>query len=153
DVRAHRPRVLCRDCCRGSFPRESRPRTAAAPVEAPGQRRQDVQRQQDDKEREPFRRSGCHLPPGAKSGKTARETNATKRGGRIPPPLLFTASMAAAALALGPAASAQQESKPASPSKPAPRTHGGKPDFSGVWDHPYVPDMTKSGRNQKGLAD
>ena len=68
-------------------------------------------------------------------------------------PLRFTASMAAAVFALGLAATAHQESKPAAPSKPAPRMHSGKPDFAGVWDHPYVPDMTKNGRNQRGLAD
>ena len=40
------------------------------------------------------------------------------------------------------------------PSGPAPRLPGGKPDFSGVWDHPYVPDMSAS-RNpamQKGAG-
>src|SRR5262245_20700086 len=39
------------------------------------------------------------------------------------------------------------------PTGPAPRTRGGKPDLSGVWEHPYVPDMTRSDRNpatQKG---
>ena len=36
---------------------------------------------------------------------------------------------------------------------PPPRTSSGKPDLSGVWDHPYVPDMTKTARNQIGHAE
>ena len=30
---------------------------------------------------------------------------------------------------------------------------GGRPDFQGVWDHPYVPDMTKDRENQKGAGE
>jgi hypothetical protein len=35
---------------------------------------------------------------------------------------------------------------------PAPRMPSGKPDLQGVWQRPYVPDMTRNGRGQKGYA-
>jgi hypothetical protein len=39
------------------------------------------------------------------------------------------------------------------PNGPAPRLPDGRPDLNGVWERPYVPDMTRSARNQQGTAD
>jgi len=39
------------------------------------------------------------------------------------------------------------------PAGPAPHLLNGKPDMSGVWEHPYAGDMTKDAPNQKGMAE
>ena len=39
------------------------------------------------------------------------------------------------------------------PTGPAPRTSSGKPDFTGVWQRAYVPDMSRNGRGQQGYAE
>ena len=39
------------------------------------------------------------------------------------------------------------------PAGPTPRPASGEVDFSGVWAKPYVPDMSKDGRDQKGVAN
>ena len=39
------------------------------------------------------------------------------------------------------------------PTGPAPRLPNGKPDFTGVWQRAYVPDMSRNGRGQQGYAE
>jgi hypothetical protein len=34
-----------------------------------------------------------------------------------------------------------------------PRLSSGRPDFNGVWERPYVPDMSRDGRNQQGAGE
>jgi hypothetical protein len=61
----------------------------------------------------------------------------------------LTAIVAAVVLSTGVAA--QRDFTP--PAGPTPRTAAGKVDFGGVWSKPYVPDMSKDGRDQKGMAE
>src|SRR5215510_5537075 len=41
----------------------------------------------------------------------------------------------------------------APPSGPTPRLPNGHPDLTGIWNPPYVPDMTRNGRRQQGYAE
>jgi hypothetical protein len=65
---------------------------------------------------------------------------------------LAVSLLAALALAsvFGHPVAAQRDFTP--PAGPTPRLPSGKVDFSGVWQKPYVPDMTKDSRDQKGVA-
>src|SRR5579883_3079665 len=62
------------------------------------------------------------------------------------------AGTAALALALGSIAPASAQRAPKPPEGPAPRING-KPDLSGLWQRPYVPDMTVTSRNGDQIAD
>jgi hypothetical protein len=63
--------------------------------------------------------------------------------------LLKRALVCSAAVALA-AAPALAQKKYTPPTGETPRMPDGKPDFSGVWQHPFVQDMTKDAPNQKG---
>jgi hypothetical protein len=60
---------------------------------------------------------------------------------------------AALTVALSIHASAQGPGRGAAPAGPAPRRADGRPDLGGVWMPPYVPDMTRNGRDQRGYAE
>ena len=47
----------------------------------------------------------------------------------------------------------QTEKKIGVPTGPAPKLKSGKPDMSGIWNQPYVPDVGKSGRGQQGAGE
>ena len=63
----------------------------------------------------------------------------------------LAAALAMAAGCALPLAARGQDFRP--PAGPTPRTASGKVDFSGVWQKPYVPDMTKDGKDYKGIAN
>src|SRR5262245_12068835 len=50
-------------------------------------------------------------------------------------------------------ARAQRAGRTPSPARPAPRIPNGRPDRNGVWERPYVPDMTRTAKDQVGTAD
>jgi hypothetical protein len=60
-------------------------------------------------------------------------------------------TMAIVALVSASRAIAQSGSSPSAPTDIARMTNG-KPDLNGVWDRPYVPDMSRNAKNQAGTS-
>ncbi len=63
------------------------------------------------------------------------------------------ACWAPAPAAAHPVQAAGPESGATAPTGPTPRLPNGKPDLSGMWQRPYVPDVTKAQPNHKGIAE
>lgn len=61
-------------------------------------------------------------------------------------------ALTAALLGLAGAAAAQTSAPAKAASADIPRLPDGKPNLNGIWDHPYVPDVSKDGNNQKGAG-
>jgi hypothetical protein len=66
--------------------------------------------------------------------------------------LLLVAAALVVASSMQPAAQRPATGNSAS-TEPAPRRADGKPDLTGVWMPPYVPDMTVNRRDQRGYAE
>jgi hypothetical protein len=66
---------------------------------------------------------------------------------RAIPAMVAFLGLAALPLAAQPAAIAKAQNQA------IPRMADGHPDFQGVWQHPYVSDMTKDAANQKGAGE
>ena len=66
--------------------------------------------------------------------------------------MAFRIVLATALLSLAPLC-AQESRAHQPPGGPAPHLLNGKPDMSGVWEHPYAGDMTKDAPNQKGAGE
>jgi hypothetical protein len=67
--------------------------------------------------------------------------------------LLVLALAVIPAIAFGQASVVGAAELSAKPAGSVPRTPDGKPDLSGLWQRPYVPDMTKNTKDQQGMPD
>jgi hypothetical protein len=74
------------------------------------------------------------------------------RAGRFAASFTVGGLMFAAAWLCAPLPAAAQATAGKTQSSAIPRLANEKPDLNGVWERPYVPDMSKDGANQKGAA-
>src|SRR5262245_29514486 len=69
----------------------------------------------------------------------------------LPAAALAQAEGTLGTLGAGIAGESSTPGKWTTPTGPAPRTPSGRPDFNGVWDHPYVPDMSATNPRNPAL--